>query len=106
MSFVDLNKSVLIATRTGKVILGSERTIDATMNGRGKLIIIANNCPADVKERIAGYAGLSGLKVYNYPGSSLDLGEACGKPFTVAAMIIREPGDSDILKLVGEAKDG
>jgi len=105
LSFVDLNKSVLIAARTGKVILGSEKSIDAAMNGRGKLILVSDNCPADKKKKILGYAGFSGLKVYDYPGSSLDLGEACGKPFAVAAMVVREPGDSDILKLVEASED-
>jgi hypothetical protein len=30
----------------------------------------------------------------------LDLAAVCGKPFNVSALSIREPGDSDILKLV------
>ena len=106
MSLVDLNKSVLIATRTGKVILGSEKTIEAVKSGREKLVIVSSNCPKERREKIANYAKLSGLRIYTYPGSSIDLGEACGKPFAVAAMVIREPGDSDILRLVGEEKGG
>jgi large subunit ribosomal protein L30e len=106
LSFVDLNKSVLIAARTGKVVLGSEKTIDAVVNGRGKLILVSQDCLKEKKERIANCAELSGLKVYSYPGSSFDLGEACGKPFAVAALVIREPGDSDILRLVEEGGDG
>ena len=99
MSIVDLNKSVLIANRTGKVVLGSEKTIDIAMSGRGKLIILAENCPDKMKDELVNYAKLSELKVYTYPGTSFDLGEACGKPFPVAAMAIRDPGDSDILAL-------
>jgi len=106
LSIVDMNKRVLIAVKTGKVILGSEKTIDAAKNGRGKMIIVSSNCPRENREKIDSCARLSGLKVYTYPGSSIELGEACGKPFAVAAMIIREPGDSDILDLVGAGEGG
>ncbi len=106
LSFVDLNKSVLIAAQTGKVVLGSEKTIDAVVNGRGKLVIVSQDCPREKKGKIANYAEMSGLRVYSYPGSSIDLGEACGKPFAVAALVIREPGDSDILRLVEGGGDG
>jgi hypothetical protein len=34
----------------------------------------------------------------------MDLAAACGKPFTVSALSIREPGDSEILKLTETAE--
>jgi large subunit ribosomal protein L30e len=34
-----------------------------------------------------------------YKGNRIDLGAVCGKPFKISALTIREPGDSDILKL-------
>jgi ribosomal protein L30E len=39
-----------------------------------------------------------------YRGSSLDLAATCGKPFIVSALSIREPGDSEILKLTETAE--
>ena len=30
----------------------------------------------------------------HFQGSSVDLGSVCGKPFTVAAMVVTDPGDS------------
>jgi large subunit ribosomal protein L30e len=35
-----------------------------------------------------------------YKGTSTDLAMVCGKPFIISALTIRDPGDSDILKLV------
>jgi len=35
-----------------------------------------------------------------FQGSSLDLGALCERPFPVSAMVVREPGDSEVLKLV------
>ena len=32
-----------------------------------------------------------------YDGTSVDLGSVCGKPFTVATLIVNDPGDSTIL---------
>ena len=101
-----MNKRVLITVKTGKVIIGSEKTIDAAKNSRGKLIIVSSNCPKENREKIDNCARLSGMRVYTYPGSSIELGEACGKPFAVAAMVVREPGDSDILELAGENEGG
>ncbi len=37
-----------------------------------------------------------------YKGDSSDLGALCGKPFGVSALTIREPGDSNILKITEE----
>jgi large subunit ribosomal protein L30e len=32
-----------------------------------------------------------------YPGMGVDLGVACGKPFSISALAVLEPGDSEIL---------
>jgi len=42
---------------------------------------------------------LSKVLLITHKGSSLDLAAICGKPFTVSALSIREPGDSEILSL-------
>jgi large subunit ribosomal protein L30e len=48
---------------------------------------------------IVNYAKQSGVPIFDYPGTSVDLGSACLKHFVVAALTIKEPGDSEILKL-------
>jgi len=47
---------------------------------------------------------LHGFSASDKGTRSIDLGAVCGKPFMVSALAIREPGDSDILKLA-EAAD-
>ncbi|MEM2091665.1 MAG: 50S ribosomal protein L30e [Candidatus Bathyarchaeia archaeon] len=96
----EIDKSLGIAVKTGKILFGSNSTIKSAMTGKVRLIIIASNCPRDKREKIEYYCRLSGIPYIIYPGSSLDLGAACGKPFSVAALTIRDPGGSDILKLV------
>jgi ribosomal protein L30E len=39
-----------------------------------------------------------------YEGSALDLAAVCGKPFSITALSIREPGDSEILKVMEPAE--
>ncbi len=96
---VDVNKQIQIAVKTGKVTLGVKEALDAARFAKAKLLILASNCPNQDKTDIIQYAKQSSLQVYNYQGTSLDLGSACGKPFVVAALTIKEPGDSEILKL-------
>ena len=98
-SKIDVNKQIQIAVRTGKVTLGAEEALDAARFARTKLLIVAANCPAQYKSDIVQYAKQSSVPIFNYPGNSLDLGSACLKPFVVAVLSIKEPGDSEILKL-------
>jgi len=96
---VDVNKQIQIAVKTGKVTLGVREALDAVRFAKAKLLILASNCPDQDKTDIVQYAKQSSVPVYNYQGTSVDLGSACGKPFMVAALTIKEPGDSEILKL-------
>jgi large subunit ribosomal protein L30e len=88
-----------IAVRSGKVALGVKEALDAARFGKGKLLILSSNCPARDKQDIVQYAKQSGLPFFDYAGTSVDLGAACLKRFVVAALVVKEPGDSEILKL-------
>jgi len=100
MSMIDVDKAINTAVKTGKVILGAESAIKNAQTGKAKLIVISANCPAEIRNDIEYYSGLSGLNVLVYKGTSIDLGMACKKPFVVSALTIKEAGDSDILKLI------
>lgn len=97
----EIDRALSIAVRSGKVLLGSNTALKSALTGRAKLIVIASNCPREVREKIEHYCKLSNIPVLVYPGSGIDLGSACGKPFVVSALTIRDPGDSNILELVG-----
>ena len=102
---IDVNQAIFAAVKTGKITLGSRRTIEVARTGKAKLIIMSSNCPSPIRRGIEYYAHLSNIPVYIYSGSNIDLGMACRKPFTVTAMAIKEPGDSEVLKLA-EAPHG
>ena len=68
------------------------------LQGKAKLVIIANNTPPLRKSEIEYYAMLAKTGVHHYSGSNIELGTACGKYFRVCSLTITDPGDSDIIK--------
>ncbi|NYT19158.1 MAG: 50S ribosomal protein L30e [Methanosarcinales archaeon] len=90
---INVDKALIKVIRTGSVIIGANRTIDAAVKNEAKMVVLASNCPAHVREQIEA----TNVPVLNYTGTSVDLGPACGKPFTIAAMAIMDAGESDIL---------
>ena len=96
---IDVNKQIQIVLRTGKVALGAKEALESAKFAKAKLLILAANCPENERRDITYYAKQSSVPVHIYAGTSIDLGSACGKNFVVSALTIREPGDSEILKL-------
>ncbi len=96
---VDVNKQIQITVKTGKVSFGVKEALDAARFGKAKLLMLASNCPEPYKTTIIRYAKQSAVHTYSYRGTSVDLGAACEKPFVVAVLTVKEPGDSEILKL-------
>ncbi|MHA2407443.1 MAG: 50S ribosomal protein L30e [Candidatus Ranarchaeia archaeon] len=97
----NINQAIRIAYQTGKVTLGTERTIDIVIKGKAKLVVLAQNSPKDFKKEIDRVTKLSEVPVIIFKGSSYDLGSACGKPFMVNALAVQKEGNSNILDLVG-----
>lgn len=48
---INVDKSLIKAVKTGKVIIGANRTVDAAENGSAKMVVLASNCPADIKKK-------------------------------------------------------
>ena len=96
---MDLNKQISMVVKTGKIELGCSKATDAAKTGKARLIVVSSNCPEPHKSSILYNAKVSEVPVYVYSGTSMDLGAACEKPFLVAALTVKEPGDSEILKL-------
>jgi len=96
---MDIERGIRVAVDTGKVILGSNKSIQAIKLGNGELVVMAANAPKNLKEDVEIYSNLSEIPVHIFDGSSVDLGSICGKPFTVSVLVVQEPGDSNILEL-------
>lgn len=87
----DINKMLRSVLSTGKVVIGGRRTVDAVKKGKAQVVVLSSNClPETINE-------MTGASIINYPGSGVDLGVACGKPFAITALAVLEPGESEIL---------
>jgi large subunit ribosomal protein L30e len=97
---IDVDKAIATAVKTGKVSFGTGAALQNAKAGKAKMVILASNCPKDIKEEIEYNCKLSSVPVMTYKGASMDLANVCGKPFIISALSIRETGDSEILKVI------
>ena len=96
---MDADEELRESERTGKVVLGSNETLDATESGESKLTILSASCPRDIEEDLREIAAENETTLYYYPGDSQELGLALGKPFLVSSMAVLDPGESNVLEL-------
>lgn len=102
LSVSDYARELQMVIRSGVVVLGSKKTIKLAKHGKAKLIIVAMNAPPEIKKDLKYYARLSNIPIAEFPGTNMELGAICGKPFSVAALAIVDPGQSNIVELVKE----
>jgi large subunit ribosomal protein L30e len=100
---VDVSRELQVAINTGKVVIGFEETKKAVLAGLPKLVIVAANAPKWAREDIEYYAKLGGVPVFIFPGSSIELGAAAKRPHKIMALAVIDPGQSEIMKVVGHA---
>lgn len=99
---MDLRFQIRRAMETGRVVLGYRESEKSLLNGRAKLIILASNAPREEAHRIQYLAKVGGIPLYRFAGTTLELGQVCGKPFTVSVLAVEDAGDSSILDIVKE----
>jgi large subunit ribosomal protein L30e len=100
---MDVNRALRTAVQTGTVLIGTKETLRAVEEGKARLVVLANNTPEAWTTRIEQRAQARGVPLYRFQGSNGELGPACGKPFSVAALSVLEPGESDVLALARQA---
>lgn len=88
LNIADVEKRIKKALQSGNVILGLNETIRMAKLGKADLLVISNNCPK--KDDLLYYAKLSNINVFVFPGTNIDLGETCRKPYSVSALAIKE----------------
>lgn len=88
---IDIGRALRTAITTGSVKFGLEQTKKAMEAGEAKLVIVSSNCPDNEIKRAEG------VKVVEFSGNNMELGAACGKPFSISALAILDPGDSNIM---------
>ena len=70
-----------------------------------KLIILSNTVPSVDRSKIEEQAKSANVALYDYPGTSVQLGKMCNKPFRINAIAIKAGSSEEISSILSEAKD-
>ena len=92
---VEIDSILRNVIKKGKVVIGAKQVIKNVDSGLAKIVVAASTCPPELKSKI----NIDDLIEYN--GNGVELGTACGKPFSIAALAVLEGDESDITALRG-----
>lgn len=96
---MDVKKQLNIALETGKVALGSNKTVDSLLYGEPKLVIMSSNCPRKQTESITYYCALAKVKCVSVKETSIELGSGCGRLHPLSVVAVLDEGESSILEV-------
>lgn len=102
---LDVARAIRRAVDTGRVVLGVKETLRSIREDKVKLVVVASNCKASSREELKRCAG-DEVFIYEFPGSSVELGSVCGKPFVVSMLGVLEAGESEIFELTRRPEVG
>ncbi len=72
-----------------KAIIGEREVMKEIKNGKIKKVVIAKNIKDDLRKILYHYKKIANLEIEEFDGTRKDLGIACGKPFLVSIVGIR-----------------
>ncbi|MCI4335137.1 MAG: 50S ribosomal protein L30e [Thermoplasmata archaeon] len=93
---MDLAHALKLALQTGKVRIGVTETLAAANAKQAKLLVVSSTCP---DKSLTQKPKFEKIPIYQYPGTAIELGAACGKPFPISALAVVDAGSSAILSL-------
>ena len=98
----DIDTNIKVMYKTGKVVYGKNQVLKYLRENSFRMLIIANNCPAELENQLNYYNSLmkDRLFIHKYKGSSWDLGLACAKPYMISVIGILDYGDSQLSSLI------
>ena len=67
-----------------------------------KLIIISKSIDSDDRTKLEEQAKAADVAVYEYPGTSVQLGKLCNRPFRITAIAIESGTESEIDAIMSE----
>jgi large subunit ribosomal protein L30e len=71
---------------TGKLIIGSKRTLKAIRASKIAKVFLASNAPKDIVDDLEYYASLGGFNLEHVDIDCEDMGTLCKKPFMISVV--------------------
>lgn len=87
---MDLTEEIQSAVKSKKAVIGFRDSIKSIKDDNSKIVVVANNIPAEMKKEIESSIKSDKIKLEVFEGSSKDLGVICGKPFPISTLTIRD----------------
>ncbi len=79
---MDLNEIL----RKKKTIYGYRNVKKKMLKGNVEMIIIAKNCPLNIKRDILNLCDKFNIKHEEFDGTTMELGTACGRPHSISVL--------------------
>ena len=70
-----------------------------------KLIIVSKSLDPEYRKKLEDQAKSTNVTVYEYPGTSVQLGKLCNKPYRITTIAIKSGTSDEISAIVSEKKD-
>lgn len=87
---VTVNQEIKEALKEKKIVIGGRTVMKGVKRGHITSLIYASNCPESMMKDLQYYSQNSFVAIKEFGGNSLQLGEACGKPFNVLVVGIKK----------------
>ena len=91
----DERRVIRTVLETGEATLGLKSALKRMKSA--KLVIVSNNCKS--RDELMEIAKKAGTRTHEFGGTSIELGEACRKPFPVSVMTVTKPGNAKLAGL-------
>jgi large subunit ribosomal protein L30e len=99
----DVDNNLKVTQETGGLIYGKNQVLKHLRRNKVEMLITANNIPYDLMSELRHINSLlddgDEIFIYQYKGSSWDLGLALGKPYMVSILAVTDYGDSELKSL-------
>lgn len=97
-----LDKIIKEAVSSDKYRSGVKEVLQSVKGS--KLIILSNSVPAPERSKIEEQAKAASVALYDYPGTSVQLGKMCNRPYRVTAIAIKSGNADEINAVLSESK--
>jgi large subunit ribosomal protein L30e len=90
------------AVAAGKYKSGIKEALQSVKGS--KLIIVSKSIDPEDGKKLKDQAKSANVTVYDYPGTSMQLGKLCNKPFRITAVAIKSGTADEISAIVSERR--
>ena len=99
-----LEKVIKEAVSSDKYKSGVKEVLQSVKGS--KLIIVSKSLAGHDRGKVEEQAKSANVSLYEYPGTSVQLGKLCNKPFRITAIAIKTGSTEEINSIISEGKEG